>query len=89
MVIGVVPLGPKLLTKADLHVQQHIPVHFIYGGPDDWMESCHGVAVVDQVRAVGVLAECTVLSEAGHHVMLDDPDGFNAAVLRAAAANVS
>ena len=82
---GVDPLGPKLVARANLHARLRQAVHLIYGGPEDWMDASHGIPVVAALRAAGVSAEHTVIEEAGHHVMLDNPDEFNAAVLRTAA----
>jgi cardiolipin-specific phospholipase len=82
---GVQPIGPKLIARASTHARRKQPIHLIYGGPEDWMDAKHGVPVVAALRASGVKAEHTVLEDAGHHIMLDNPDEFNAAVLRTAA----
>ena len=46
----------------------------------------HGERVIAALRERGLGADATLttLKLAGHHVMLDDPVGFNAAVLAAA-----
>lgn len=85
-------LEPKLLAIA-----QELPISFIYGGTRDWMTSSHGARIVEALRAeqhdAGLSpakASCrrvstiAVLESAGHHVMLDAADEFNAAVLAAA-----
>ena len=79
---GVEPIGPKLVEQVALHAQHGIGVHFVYGGPLDWMVSDNGKEVVEQLQLVGITATHTVLKEAGHHVMLDDPDGFNRVILQ-------
>lgn len=78
---GVEPLGPKLIEKAAWHTKHCIGVHFIYGGPSDWMMSDTGKEVVEQLQSLGATASHTVLHEAGHYVMLDDPDGLNPVIL--------
>jgi pimeloyl-ACP methyl ester carboxylesterase len=69
-------LGPRLVANPPRQ-----PVSFIYGGEADWMDVHNAHPLVEAGAALHV----ATLQTAGHHVMLDDPAGFNAAVLRAAA----
>ena len=87
-------LEPKLLA-----LPQGLPLSFIYGGRRDWMTSSHGARIVEARRADSIssneervapakvgcpLNTITILENAGHHVMLDAADEFNAAVLAVA-----
>ena len=84
---AVVPIGPRLASSPPRDTAAGatpIPVTFIYGGPSDWMDSVHAVPVVAAIKAAGGLATIEILPTSGHHVMLDDPVGFNAAVLKGA-----
>ena len=57
------------------------PGSIIYGGVADWMDVRNAHPLVEAGAALHV----ATLTTSGHHVMLDDPAGFNVAVLRAAA----
>ena len=90
-VAAVVPIGPRVIADPAL-TAAHFPLTFVYGGHADWMDAAHAapvVAAVNNAAAAGSGsaqwgAAVEVLSASGHHVMLDDPPGFNAAILRAA-----
>ena len=93
------PTGESLEQKLLELGGRGTPISFIYGGTKDWMTSAHGARVLDTLRqradadAGGGSGDhqqgdpqhtIVVLETSGHHVMLDDADGFNEAVLAAA-----
>jgi pimeloyl-ACP methyl ester carboxylesterase len=74
---AVEPLAPKLMRP------ECPPFAFIYGGDYDWMWHGHAALVIAARRERGLAApSLTILEAAGHHVMVDDASGFNAAVLK-------
>ena len=84
------PNGEALEHKL-LALPRELPLTFIYGGTRDWMTSSHGARIVEARRAdeqhgnAGCgQSTLAILESAGHHVMLDAADEFNAAVLAAA-----
>ena len=66
----------------DAHLQSYCLTGYIYKSPNH--ENGERVIAALRERGLGADATLTTLKLAGHHVMLDDPVGFNAAVLAAA-----
>lgn len=54
-----------------------MPLTFIYGGENDWMDYRHGLKVVERFEREGKHAELYRLPHSGHQVFLDNPAGFN------------
>jgi pimeloyl-ACP methyl ester carboxylesterase len=54
-----------------------MPTTFIYGDID-WMDYTHAVNVAP---IMNVPTKVAVVKNAGHHLYLDNPEGFNAAVI--------
>jgi pimeloyl-ACP methyl ester carboxylesterase len=60
------------------------PVALIYGDPQyDWMQMSHGKQLMEKLHEEGVHCECTFVPGTGHILFIDDPDGFNAAIIDA------
>eukprot|EP00752_Nemacystus_decipiens_P018676 g16743.t2 len=60
------------------------PVSIIYGSPDhDWMPHRHGVALAERLTRQGVKANVYSVPEAGHTLIIDNPEGFTRIFLEA------
>jgi pimeloyl-ACP methyl ester carboxylesterase len=60
------------------------PVSIIYGDQRyDWMESKYGKQLRDQLVAQGVQCTVSEVRDAGHILFIDNPEGFNEAVVEA------
>ena len=53
-----------------------MPTTFIYG-TNDWMDFRGALTVVDKIP---VATRVALVDQAGHHLYLDNPDGFNASL---------
>lgn len=61
-----------------------MPLTFLYGGDTDWMNSDNGRKVVARLKTEGKEdADVIILPDAGHQVVLEDPEGFVAGVFTA------
>ncbi|BFZ58794.1 hypothetical protein PYCC9005_005859 [Savitreella phatthalungensis] len=66
------------------HLLNSIPTHcktLLLYGDRDWMDVKAGAQASSIARSKGGDSQCEVISDAGHHVYLDNPADFNAAVL--------
>jgi cardiolipin-specific phospholipase len=54
-----------------------VPTSFIYG-KDDWMDYRGALSVLDRFK---VPTRIALVENAGHHLYLDNPEGFNASLL--------
>ncbi|KAK9447707.1 Alpha/Beta hydrolase protein [Limtongia smithiae] len=57
-----------------------IPTLWMYGD-NDWMDAAAGVKAAKIMNDNGVRSECVIVSKAGHHLYLDNPDEFNSIVV--------
>ncbi|KAK9366723.1 Alpha/Beta hydrolase protein [Lipomyces kononenkoae] len=57
-----------------------VPTLWMYG-ENDWMDIKAGAKAASKMRANGVASACVVIEKAGHHLYLDNPESFNAAVV--------
>lgn len=49
---------------------------FIYGS-NDWMDVSAGYSAANQLKKQGLQSDCYVIPYGGHHMYLDNPEGFN------------
>ncbi|CAM9948978.1 unnamed protein product [Ascophyllum nodosum] len=53
------------------------PVSIVYGAPSiDWMPRSYGVALAERLRLDGIRAEVYTVPDAGHTLIIDNPDHF-------------
>lgn len=69
------------LMDALLPERVKMPISFIYGAQNDWMDYRHGVGVVDKLKKAGHRAALHLVPHAGHQVFLDNPAEFSKTVL--------
>jgi pimeloyl-ACP methyl ester carboxylesterase len=54
-----------------------MPLTFIYGGENDWMDYRHGLKIVERFERQGKRVDLYRVPHSGHQVFLDNPDAFN------------
>ncbi|KAK9456654.1 Alpha/Beta hydrolase protein [Dipodascopsis uninucleata] len=59
----------------------NVPTVWMYG-ENDWMDIKAGRNAAGILRERGIDSKCIVISRAGHHLYLDNPEDFNKAVLQ-------
>ncbi|GLE10487.1 hypothetical protein PINS_up022632, partial [Pythium insidiosum] len=78
------PIAQARRPLIDVLVPENVkmPITFIYGGHNDWMDFRNGQKVVDRLRSAGLRAFFHLVPHAGHQVFFDNPTAFNHAVVQ-------
>lgn len=76
-------IAKRSLTETMVPGEWNIPTSFIYGAPNqDWMDMSHGVKLAESLKG-SVHVDVRSIPNAGHQLFLDNPKGFNKAVIGA------
>ncbi|KAJ0394092.1 hypothetical protein P43SY_001054 [Pythium insidiosum] len=84
MTTHLAPIAQARRPLIDVLVPENVkmPITFIYGGHNDWMDFRNGQRVVDRLRSAGLRAFFHLVPYAGHQVFFDNPADFNRAVIQ-------